>query len=295
MSCKVLMVQERGRHAENAMFRESENFRRAFARLGIESEVWGLGQPTFTRPFDEMVKPYDVVFVIENYDQQGWLPDFAALKGKTKVFWSIDSHCALGKHVFFAKRSKFDIHLNSTPGYLKNFEPYSGKCVWFPNAYPADLIDKRADITAKPHDVGFCGSMIGDRASWLSEVDRMVQVKRDVFVLGEEMVRCMQTYKVSLNRTIANDINYRIFETLGVGTALLTNNPPDLDRLFDDSKHLMTYSSTDDLKAKLRYLLDNDSVRESMALAGYQHVRENHTYDIRARELATLLGILPAE
>lgn len=290
MSYKVLMVQERGRHAENVMFRESENFRRAFARLGVESEVWGLGQPTFDRPFDEVVRDYDVVFVIENYDQQGWLPDFAAIKGKTKVFWSIDSHCAIGKHVFFAKRSKFDIHLNSTPGYLKNFEPFSGKCVWFPNAYPSDLIDKRPDV-AKTYPAGFCGSMIGDRASWLADADTVVPVKRDVFVLGESMVKCLNTYTVGLNKSIGDDINYRVFETLGAGTALLTNHVPGIERLFEcDGRHLLTYQGNDDMKHKLRHLLDHPDTCREMASAGYKHVREHHTYDTRARELLSILN-----
>ena len=40
MKPKILMVQERGRHSANWQFRESENFRRAFTKLGAKCEVW---------------------------------------------------------------------------------------------------------------------------------------------------------------------------------------------------------------------------------------------------------------
>lgn len=286
----ILMVQERGRHPENWQFRESENLRRAFDRAGVRSEIWGLGQPTFSASFDEIVKDYDVVFVMENYDQQNWLPDLRSCP-KFKVFWSIDSHCALGQHVWFSKQSRFQVHLNSTEGYLKHFQRHSPRALWFPNAYPDDLIAPRPDVD-KIHPLGFCGSMIGGRDRWLGEISNTVPVRSDVFILGEEMVKAVNSYKIGLNKSIADDINYRVFETLGCRTMLLTNEVHGLDRLFTPGEHLVTYKDTGDLVEKARYYLLTapPGALEAIAAAGHEHVREHHTYSVRAKKLLEIIS-----
>lgn len=283
----ILMVQERGRHAANSQFRESENFRRSFTRLGVKSEVWGLDQPTFTTPFEEIVKDYDVVFVMENYDQQGWLPDFSKVN-KLKVFWSIDSHCALGQHVYFSKISKFDIHLNSTEGYLKHFKRHSPKCLWFPNAYPDDLIDHRPEVE-KIHNLGFCGSMISGRVQWLDAISQHIPVHRDVFVIGDAMVNALNSYKIGLNKTLADDINYRVFETIGAKTLLLSNVVPSMDSLLNPDKHMISYESLGELVEKARYYFSNPTQASEIAESGYNHIKINHTYYERSK---TFLNIV---
>ena len=284
----ILMVQERGRHSANWQFRESENFRRAFTKLGVKCEVWGLGQPTFTTSFEEIIKDYDVVFVMENYDQQQWLPDFSKVN-KIKVFWSIDSHCVLGQHVYFSKISKFDIHLNSTEGYLKHFTRHSSKCLWFPNAYPDDLIDHRPQVQ-KVHDLGFCGSMISDRVQWLDAIKQHVPVHRDVFVIGDAMVDALNSYKIGLNKTLADDINYRVFETLGAKTLLLTNIVPTMDQLLTLDKHMVIYKSLPELIEKARYYLEHPDKAMEIAAAGYDHVRSHHTYYERSKQLLEIVS-----
>lgn len=287
---KILMIQERGRHEANREFRESENFRRSFKRIGVESEVWGINQPTFSTPFHEMIKDFDVIFVMENYDESGWLPDLSQITNKFKVFWSIDSHLALGQHVFFSKRAKFDLHLNSTEGYLKHFQRHSPTCLWFPNAYPDDLID-HIPHASKSHDVGFCGSLIGGRDRWLENISSASNkaIRRDVGVLGKGMVEAINSYKVALNQSLLDDINYRVFETLGTKTCLLTNSVPGLGKLFVPDKHLMTYNNQQELVEKLHYLLRKPEVVEKISGAGYDHVRANHTYDVRAKQLLEIL------
>ena len=284
----ILMVQERGRHAANWQFRESENFRRSFTKLGVKSEVWGSGQPIFTTPFEEIVKDYDVVFVMENYDQQRWLPDFSKVN-KLKVFWSIDSHCVLGQHVFFSKISKFDIHLNSTEGYLKHFARHSPKCVWFPNAYPDDLIDHRPQVQ-KVHDLGFCGSMISDRVQWLDAISQHIPVRRDVFVIGDAMVDALNSYEIGLNKTLADDVNYRVFETVGAKTLLLSNLVPTIDQLLTPDKHFISYDSLQDLVDKAKYYLEHSDKALEIAEAGYNHVRVHHTYYERTKQLLTVIN-----
>ena len=283
----ILLIQERGRHAANWNFRECENLRRSFLRLGIRCDVWGPGYETFLTPLDRVAREYDVLFVVENYDSLGWLPDLSGFR-QVKVFWSIDSHCMLRRHIDLAKRSRFDIHLNSTAGYLDYFRPYSDVVEWFPNAYPCDLISPQTAATAA-HDVGFCGTMIQDRKRWLARLSRLgLPVHADVFVLGNAMINAIVSYRIGLNKTIADDLNFRIFETLGCGTFLLTNEVDHLDALFTPGLHLVTYSSPEDLVAKARHYLSSPDERAGIAMAGHAHARQHHTFDARARRLVQL-------
>lgn len=301
MTYRILIVQERGRHKENVEFRESECLKRAFKRIeGVDSEVWGLSHANFDasnpeQSYNKALEVADAVLVLENYDQQGWLPDFSKTK-KPKAFWSIDSHCALGKHIWFAKQSKFDIHFNSTPEYIKQFSAHSEKTLWLPNAFPQDLFtqDCIQDFEHRMHQVGFCGSLIADRAHWLDTVDKLTihtpnltgRVRRDIFVLGDAMVNALSSYQISLNKSIATDINYRVFESMATGALLLTNSdPPALAELFEPGKHLLTYTSTQDLADKIRWAFGNQKQARTIAEAGCVEARSQHTYDHRAKTI----------
>ena len=95
---RVLIIQEKSRHEKNINFRESENLKRALLKTDIICEVWGLGHENFNISFETIVKNFDVLLCIENYDN-GWIPDLSSYKNKLKIFWSIDSHCILQKHI----------------------------------------------------------------------------------------------------------------------------------------------------------------------------------------------------
>ena len=53
---KILIIQEKGRHEKNWMFRESLSIQRALTKLNIESTVWGLNYDNFSTPFWEIEK-----------------------------------------------------------------------------------------------------------------------------------------------------------------------------------------------------------------------------------------------
>jgi hypothetical protein len=280
---KILIIQEKGRHEKNWMFRESLSIQRALTKLGYESTVWGLGYENFNISFDVIEKEHDVIFLIENYPYNGWVPDLSESK-KLKVFWSIDSHVALYDHINMCNKNKIDIVLNSVYGHDKFFT--NQKTYYFPNAYPDDLIYSLE--FEKIYDVGFCGN-INNRGSWLNEIKNNFNLKIDEFVIGHDMVESINKYKIHFNRNISDDLNYRTFETLGCQTFLLTNHTPGLDELFEIGKHLITYDSADDLIQKINYYLNNETERNEIAKNGYDHVVNNHTYFKRMKQFIKII------
>jgi spore maturation protein CgeB len=281
---KILIIQEKGRHEKNWMFRESLNIQRALTKLGYESTVWGLNYDTYKIPFEEIEKEHDVIFLIENYPVHSWLPDLSK-SNKLKVFWSIDSHVALYDHIEMCKKNKIDIVLNAVYGHEKYFS--DNKTFYFPNAYPDDLI-KPLNIE-KIYDVGFCGN-INNRGSWMDEIKNKFNLKIDEFVIGSDMVESINKYKIHFNRNISDDLNYRTFETLGCKTFLLTNETPGLNELFDIGNHLVTYESVSDLFEKIDYYLNNESERMVISQNGYDHVVKNHTFYERMKYFINIIN-----
>ncbi len=282
---KILIIQEKGRHKANEKFRESLCIKRGLISQGIEAEVWGLNYDTFKIPFNDISKDYDVLFIIENY-LTDWLPiTEIANSDKLKIFWSIDSHCILSQHIQLCKTLKIDVLLNSTETYLKDFNV--NEKYWFPNAYPDELIFPKQEIT-KSIDIGFCGN-INNRGEWINHLDKY-KIKKDVFVIGEDMVDCINSYKIHFNRNISNDINYRTFETLGCGTFLLTNYTPNLEKLFVIGEELITYQNKDDLDVKVNFYLNTPHEVYRIAQNGLKRVLKDHTYKERCKQLLEIIN-----
>ena len=284
---KIVIIQEAGRHAKNKDFRESLNLHRSLSKIdGVESKVWGLNYPEFDTTFSEIEEWSDVIFIIENYTST-WLPvkEISESK-KLKIFWSIDSHCVLQQHKYLCQLLKIDILLNSTESYIPNYNGLVKKSYWFPNSYPDDLMSP-LDIE-KTIDIGFCGNVL-NRGHVIDSLDKY-GIKKVIFVIGDDMVTAINSYKIHLNYNISNDINYRTFETCGCGTMLLTNYTPGLEKLFDIGKEIVVYKSIEDLDNKVKYYLENEDERKKIAKAGHERSKKDHTYFERAKKLIEIIN-----
>lgn len=284
---KILIIQERGRHEDNREFREALCLKRGIERAGHECVVWGLNYDNFSTPFNEISKDCDAILSLENYDT-GWHPDVAGFKG-LKLFWSIDSHCALQNHQAHCMNHKFDILLMSNIQHVDHFRGMVGSAVWFPNGYPSDLIKPNQDVERNV-DVGFCGSLIGNREGWLNLISSKFNLKRDIFVIGNDMVRAMSSYKIAFNINIADDVNFRTFEATGSGALLLTNYTPNLEKLFKIGEELVIYRNQEELIDLIDHFIKNDIEREKIANLGRIRSENYHSYDVRSKYLIDIIG-----
>lgn len=98
--------------------------------------------------------------------------------------------------------------------------------------------------------------------------------------VGTEMAQIVSASKVVINRSIANDVNMRVFEALSCGSLLLTNNmvKNGMDELFADGADYISYSSVEDALEKLEHLLKHVDLRESIAAQGRRTCHAQHTY-----------------
>jgi hypothetical protein len=263
---KFLIIQENGRHDLNRIYRECFCIERGLNSIGHETKVWGLGHENFNTSFTELENWCDIIFVLENYTPD-WLPvRIIRDSKKLKIFWSIDSHCVLNEHMNTSKALGVNILLNSTEYYLKYFKDISDTQIWFPNAYDDTLIYPK-DLP-KIHNIGFCGN-INNRGWWINELNEF-NIKQDIFVIGDDMVNAINSYKIQFNRNISNDINYRTFETTGCKTLLITNYTEGLEKLFDIEKDIIIYDTILDLKEKVSYYLRNEDELKKISDCDYK-------------------------
>lgn len=275
----VLIIQENGRHDKNRDFRECYSLKRSFEKLNHTATVWGLGHsnydilPTFS--------DYDLIINLENYAHVSgnWLPDLSNTKA-IKLLWSIDAHC-LGLDMFENEfvRGRYDYLLHSTRDFVSKKHH-----IWFPNSYDSDII-KPLGIP-KEHVLGFCGNYV-NRKPLLDWMSGTYGLHLDIFVIGDEMVRAINSYKCHFNMNMSwknnSAINYRNFETIGCGTALLTSDSTEYHELgFIDGVNCFIYRDIDELKERVKYIQNNDI--SEIAKAGLQ-LAEKHTYDQRVTKL----------
>ena len=67
------------------------------------------------------------------------------------------------------------------------------------------------------------------------------------------MVEKVNSYWIHFNINLANDINYRSFETIGCGTVLLTNRNSQYEELgFEDKVNCLMYGNMEELEEKIK-------------------------------------------
>jgi spore maturation protein CgeB len=81
----------------------------------------------------------------------------------------------------------------------------------------------------------------------------------------------------------------RVFEALACGAFVIVDNQKDVFSLFDDEKHLVSFSDSDDLIEKITYYLAHPQKRREIANRGREEVLRNHTYVDRIKRLLSLI------
>jgi spore maturation protein CgeB len=102
---------------------------------------------------------------------------------------------------------------------------------------------------------------------------------------GIEMYRTLNRSRISLNFHIdvAQGLagNMRLFEAIGCGSLLMTENAHNLNGLFQTGVEVVGYNNLKDLAEKIKYYLTHDTEREEIAQAGQKACIARHGYDKR--------------
>jgi spore maturation protein CgeB len=126
-----------------------------------------------------------------------------------------------------------------------------------------------------------------------NEIDERIASRTHPPVFGIEMFRLLRRTRVVFNNHIdispVSASNMRLFETTGVGACLITDWKKNLAELFEPEKEVLTYRSAEECAEKVRYLLENESERRSIAEAGQRRTLREHTFENRAARIDEII------
>ena len=147
----------------------------------------------------------------------------------------------------------------------------------------------------KDIEISFVGQPHGNRAETIQKLCSRGFGLR-VFGFGwpnvprlpfHEMVRVFNRSYINLNLSnssmpgMRQQIKGRNFEIPGTGGFLLTNYADNLEEYYSDRKEIVVFHSEEEVPDLVRYYLQHDSERESIAKAGFERTSSEHTWDKR--------------
>jgi hypothetical protein len=118
-------------------------------------------------------------------------------------------------------------------------------------------------------------------------------------VIALEYFKILSRSKMTLNNHIdcAGDFagNIRLFEATGMESCLVTDWKINLPEMFEPDTEIVTYRTPDECAEKVRYLLDREHERRSIAAAGQRRTLRDHTYARRAEQVNEIFSRLLAK
>lgn len=118
-------------------------------------------------------------------------------------------------------------------------------------------------------------------------------------VIALEYFKILSRSKITLNNHIdcGGEFagNIRLFEATGMQACLVTDWKINLPEMFEPDAEIVTYKTADECAEKVRYLLDHDEERQSIAGAGHRRTLRDHTYAKRAEQVDQIFSRLLAD
>jgi len=286
---KWLIVQSDGQHkgqdewAPNWFLRECYGLQDALIRCEQQVDVWGLRHVNYGVVPD--FNSYDFIVIAENYEFD-WIPPLARFTKPTVIQWIIDLHHQ-GPQPYLDACAKHapQIILHATRHLMDAFaDYYPAKHIWFPNAVDDRYFNvARFPQATKVRDLLFIGG-VGTRKAILDKMVMECGLVCLYGVTGYTYLEAVARARIQFNKDINGDINYRTFETLALGTCLLTSFDEDLATLgLISEKNCLVYHSADEAVEMARHALEFSTWRQ-YATAGLA-VAPRHTYHARVKAL----------
>jgi len=193
-----------------------------------------------------------------------------------RLWWSIDTHLHVNWHRHFS--TQFHRVMGAQRPFLKELRDSSGRpAKWLPLFFPAAIPftpwpERRGGVT-------FVGTLDKTknprRVAFFEALSRRLPVQ----VLQGDYRKIYRNSQIVINQAVAGDLNYRLFEAMGCGAALVTENLPQGFRdIATPGEEFLTYAPGDveDAAKAIESLLAEPARCEQLARAGYEKINQNH-------------------
>lgn len=204
-----------------------------------------------------------------------------------KFWWGIDTHLNFEKHLRISRL--FDHTFIAQKEFVTTLTSNGIAATWLPLAFPSTI--EVSPNGSPKYDFSFIGQT---DPSMYPERYRLIRKAQQAFpnnfvgtLEPKEMLETYDNSRVVINQSIKNDVNMRVFEVLGTSAVLVTNaiHSNGLEDLFENTKHLFTFETEDELICLLQNLMENELTRIETSKAANELVLSRHTYFNRASEI----------
>jgi len=230
----------------------------------------------------------------DNYDLLIWMdcgdpsPQYFELQQLKcpKLAWFFDVSYNSYQYKYICDIMRFDWVFSANLNYQQNF--FGPKCSFLPYA-TSDSKHMRPIDTSKVIDVALIGSDRPDRRKLIQSLSKAgINAQLISGVFKEAYIDALASSKIIINENPSQGrklLNMRFFETMAAGSCLLTQRGDGEDKVGIENQHFVCYENEDEAISKCGLLLDNETLRLTIATAGQDHVLNNHTYKNRVKTI----------
>ncbi|MCR4665863.1 MAG: glycosyltransferase [Desulfovibrio sp.] len=280
----------------------------ALRRLG--AQIFFLGQsPTADRVVTTPVMTRRLLALLS---EEGFLPDVVLYADDGNlpfllspwelpfpcVFFSIDTFCNPW-HVSYA--SGFDAVFCAQKDLLPLFSDEGLRAVWFPLFCQETMLEKAMSMEetrVRDIPVSFVGTLAHKNNPKRLPFLEAFKEEHPLFVREGDFVPVFLRSRIVLNQTAFSEVNFRCFEAMALGAALLMERCENgLAELFSDEELLPRYERGNAREAALiaRLSLQKPALLRERAGNGQKAVALRHTDTVRARLLLAFFETLLSE
>lgn len=212
-----------------------------------------------------------------------------------RAMWFIDTHVAHDRHLEYAKH--FDVVFLAVSRFVPEFKALLGekRAFWLPLCWPYRSDTIQPNYLMVDYPVSFVGrwkeleQWFPKRAWYVRKLKERYGPDFHAVTDYQNMLSIVKRSKVSFNYSIADDLNFRVFEVLGSGTELITNDVPDLHKVTGLEERLTIYNGLEDLVECIQRLLGNDPAVTHNTLSNQKWVKERHCLVNRHLQLLQMI------
>jgi len=196
------------------------------------------------------------------------------------IFWAIDTHLLLSWHKEYSLL--FDYTFLAVSKYVKEFK----RALWLPLCFPAS--DMPNYNIEKKYPIGFIGryniTYLEERTAFLkkikSEYKSLCHFETDYKSVYQKMSQCF----IMLNKSIRDDLNYRVFEALACKNTLVTNSVPDLYKIKGLAERVCIYKTNEGAVDCIRNI-----IKDNIIYSDTEYISKGHLLYHRINKLLSMV------
>jgi len=201
------------------------------------------------------------------------------------------------QNVYFPSLKHFDLVLSTDGTDSSVYEKSGINRKYFRQAYNPDWyypIESK-----KVRDVSFIGHNYGDRKTLINLLNKKYDFKQfgqDNLCRGKEHSKVCASSKIMVAENATNSVagywSNRVYLHLACKAFVLHPYIKDMEKYFEDKRHLVYWKDLTDLQDKIDYYLNHEEEREEIATAGHELVLSRDTWSKRMEEFWHILSRL---